>query len=205
MEKNSLIVFARNPEWGKVKSRMASRTSKNFAFHCYHYLLTHTLATAMKVQGKKSVFYSDFIPEDQPDSLFENRLQQGADLGERLQNAFTEALQKYEKVIVIGSDCLELDEETIEKAFSYLDQVKIVLGPAHDGGFYLLGMKEMNPSLFLNKSWGTSSVFRETMEDINKQRLSYALLKPLHDVDFYEDLPSFVAEKIHDISHYSRP
>ena len=111
------------------------------------------------------------------------------DLGERMERAFGQAFaQDYDKVIIIGSDCIEISTEIIEDALKALDDHNVVIGPAHDGGYYLLGMDRHYPHLFKNKIWSTEDVFLDTLLDIKKLKLSYSLLPTLSDVDEEKDL-----------------
>jgi len=120
-------------------------------------------------------------------TYFDKRLQTGEDLGVRMANAFQEGFTSgFEKIIIIGSDMYDLDSETIESAFSSLSNNDFVLGPAQDGGYYLLGMNTFNPNLFQNKEWGTSTVLETTLKDLKEENVT--LLDMRNDVDLYEDI-----------------
>lgn len=186
-----LMIFARNPELGKVKKRLAKTIGNEQALMIYVKLLEHTHAIADKVFADKAVFYSDRVQEfDILDYYkFPKFLQKGNDLGERMERAFGQAFaQQYDKVVIIGSDCIELSSEIIEDALKALDDHNVVIGPAHDGGYYLLGMDRHYPHLFKNKMWSTEDVFLDTLLDIKKLKLSYSLLPTLNDVDEEKDL-----------------
>jgi len=186
-----LMIFARNPELGKVKKRLAKTIGNEQALMIYVKLLEHTHAIADKVFADKAVFYSDRVQEfDILDYYkFPKFLQKGKDLGERMERAFGQAFaQQYDKVVIIGSDCIEISTEIIEDALKALDDHNVVIGPAHDGGYYLLGMDRHYPHLFKNKIWSTEDVFLDTLLDIKKLKLSYLLLPTLHDVDDEKDL-----------------
>lgn len=191
MQKDTLIIFVKNPELGKVKTRLAATLGEKKALKIYQQLLGHTCDISSKVTANKTVFYSSFIPEHDiwTDAGFEQAKQYGKDLGEKMLNAFENKFQNsHRKVVIIGSDCNELSTPIIEQAFSALDFVDIVIGPALDGGYYLLGMKELNKNLFQNIPWSTESVLEETVGRINTQKLSFLLLKTLSDIDTEEDL-----------------
>ena len=114
----------------------------------------------------------------------------GNDLGERMHNAFDELLHlDYKKVIIVGSDLLDLDEQIIEEAIQKLDDNDVVLGPAEDGGYYLLGMKQLHPAIFKNKAWGTETVREATMLDLKNKAVS--LLKTLNDIDTFNDMKHY--------------
>src|SRR5690606_22625871 len=109
------------------------------------------------------------------------------DLGERMANAFIDGFTAgYEKIIIIGSDMYDLNENDLLEAFKILDQHDYVIGPAIDGGYYLLGMKCLNPVLFENKSWGTDTVLKATLEDLKGK--NYGVLAPKNDIDHFEDI-----------------
>jgi rSAM/selenodomain-associated transferase 1 len=186
-----LMIFAKNPEMGKVKTRLAKTIGQEKALMIYVKLLEHTHAIADKVFADKAIFYSEKVQEfDLLDYYkFPKFLQKGDDLGDRMDRAFGQAFgQHYEKVVIIGSDCYELTSEIIEDALLALDNHNVVIGPAHDGGYYLLGMDRHYSHLFKNKAWSTEDVLLDTLLDLKKLKLSYALLPTLNDVDEEKDL-----------------
>jgi len=185
------MVFAKNPDLGKVKTRLAKTVGDKKALEVYLKLLEHTHAIADKTAADKAIFYSERIEEfDILDYYkFPKFLQKGNNLGERMDRAFGEAFaQDYQRVVIIGSDCYELSEEIIEDAFTLLEDHNVVLGPALDGGYYLLGMDRHYSHLFKNKQWSTPDVLLDTILDIKKLKLSYTLLPTLSDVDEEKDL-----------------
>ncbi len=102
-------------------------------------------------------------------------------------NAFKSGFQKgYKKIIIIGSDIYDLNSETIEEAFAELENSDYVIGPAADGGYYLLGMKSLNNEIFLNKNWGTNTVLKDTLNNLRHKKVK--LLQIKNDIDVYEDL-----------------
>ena len=106
-----------------------------------------------------------------------------------MQNAFAEAFaQGKERVIIIGSDCLELETYMIKEAFAVLESNDVVLGPAKDGGYYLIGMTAFLPTLFEDKNWSTDDLLMDTISDLKKMNAKYYLLKTLNDIDTIEDL-----------------
>lgn len=189
---NALIIFVRNPEAGKVKTRLASTLGDEKALAIYKELLAHTRKVCSGASAERFVFYAETIPatDEWSGGSFTRMKQAGTDLGQRMMHAFAEVFaQGHEKVLIIGSDCFELTTNIIEDAFELLEKYDTVIGPARDGGYYLLGLKKMNPALFVNKEWSTENVFRQTIHDIEKQLLTYALLPVLTDVDTEADLP----------------
>lgn len=197
MYENLLIIFAKKPELGKVKTRLAATIGDEKALEIYLKLLQHTYKEAYKVKADKAVFYSDKVHDfDMLDYFkFPKAVQSGSDLGEKMKNAFSLGFRRaYEKVVLIGSDCPTVTDEIIENAFRALDNHDAVLGPAEDGGYYLVGIKEPNNELFENKLWSTSDVLLDTVLDLKKQNKSYHLLQTLNDVDVEADLTEELRE-----------
>ncbi len=186
---NLLLVFIKNPELGKVKTRLAKSIGHNTALKIYHYLLLRTHHITNQVSCHKAVYYSDkIIEKDLWDvNSYLKYLQKGDDLGIRMLNAFKNSFETgYKKVIVIGSDLYDLTPQIIEEAFLSLNTNDFVIGPAKDGGYYLLGMKKLQTTIFKNKAWGTSTVKKDTLNDITNKKVH--LLKELNDIDILEDI-----------------
>ena len=189
MNKNLIIVFVRTPELGKVKTRLAKSIGDVSALTIYKLLLKHTATVLHDLSFDKVVYYSEKIENNDfwKASLFEKKLQKGADLGERMQQAFETAFDRgYKKVLIIGSDLFELTSTLIISALEALETYDISIGPSLDGGYYLLGMKELHPAVFKNKKWGTDSVLENTLQDLKQQNVK--LLEALNDIDTFEDL-----------------
>ena len=189
MNNNLIIVFVRSPELGKVKTRLARSIGDQSALNIYKILLKHTAAVLRDLSFDKVVYFSEKIDNNDfwENSLFEKKLQKGADLGERMHHAFDTAFNKgYKKVLIIGSDLFDLTSSLITSAFEALETYDISIGPSLDGGYYLLGMKKLQPEVFKNKKWGTDSVLENTLQDLKKQKIK--LLKALNDIDTLEDL-----------------
>lgn len=188
----ALIIFVRKPESGKVKTRLAATLGNEIALKIYRQLLQHTFDITSGLMAHKFVFYVDAIDEHDMWSAkgFYKMLQVNADLGIKMQAAFAEIFKKgHQKAVIIGSDCFELTSDLIDQAFKVLDKNDIVIGPAKDGGYYLLGMKQLYPPLFENKSWSTATVFIDTVRDIARLNLSYEQLPQLTDIDEAGDVP----------------
>ncbi len=187
--KSLVLIFTRNPELGKCKTRLAKTIGDKAALEVYLFLLRHTQKITQNLRVEKRVYYSEDVWVDDiwKDGNYTKKLQQGNDLGQRMQNAFQTGFDdRFEKIIVIGSDMYELSEADLNKAFDALDDSDYVIGPAHDGGYYLLGMKKMNTKLFKNKAWGTESVLQATLIDLKNDQIT--LLEERNDVDLYEDI-----------------
>lgn len=188
------MIFTKNPLLGKVKTRLASTMGDEKALQVYQKLLEHTHEITSQIQVDKVVFYSDFVNEDDiwNRAEFQKMLQRGDNLGDKMSNAFIEAFDMgYKGVVIIGSDCIELNSEILMDAFTILEESDIVLGPANDGGYYLLGMQKHHKQLFENKSWSTENVLPDTLLDISNLKLSLKLLPTLSDVDEEKDLLNY--------------
>jgi len=189
MPKNLLLVFTRNPELGKVKTRLAKTVGNATALKIYIFLLKRTRDIAVKIAADKAVYYSVKIRENDiwDASIFQKHQQVGEDLGIRMLHAFKNGFKAgYKKVIIIGSDLYDLTSETIENAIIALENNEIVIGPAEDGGYYLLGMNSLEEKIFKNKDWGTETVRKDTLEDLKDKKVF--LLGELNDVDVFEDI-----------------
>ncbi len=189
MNKNLLIIFTRNPELGKVKTRLADTIGDDSALEIYKFLLKHTVSITEKLNVTKQVHYSVKVREnDIWNNTVYNKIQQfGEGLGERMKYAFQLGFNDgFENIILIGSDMYDLSQHDLEKAFKALNNHNFVLGPAEDGGYYLLGMKKMKSQLFQNKEWGSNIVLEETLNDLKNESLH--LLPTLNDIDFFKDV-----------------
>ena len=145
------------------------------------------------------MFFSDNFEDELYNSKrpFNQQIQSGKDLGERMSNAFLEEFKSFiGKVCLIGTDIKGLDNIIIEEAFDYLEENDIVLGPASDGGYYLIGMKQYYPEIFRDIEMGKSSVLKETIERIKLSELKFTLLPILSDVDEFEDIPEDIIRRL---------
>jgi rSAM/selenodomain-associated transferase 1 len=189
MKTDALLIFIRNPELGKVKTRLAKTIGDVDALQVYKDLLQHTMEQTENVDCDKFVFYDTAIVEGDiwKEDVYQKRIQSKGDLGYKMQTAFELLFEMgYTNCIILGSDLFDLKSELIKTAFTELQKNDVVLGPAEDGGYYLLGLKEINKSLFLNKDWGTSTVLADTLKDLNSRKIH--LLPTLNDIDTFEDL-----------------
>lgn len=196
MNKPLLLIFAKNPVLNRVKTRLAKDVGAVNALKIYRYLLNYTRDITHALTVSKALYYSDFIPtvDDNFDATYTKRLQTGDDLGERMYTAFDESFKAgFTDIIIIGSDSHELTQAIIEQAFLQLKTADFVIGPAVDGGYYLLGMKTLERSVFEGKAWSTATVFSDTVQSIKKLDMTYALLPKLRDVDTVDDLGSLWA------------
>lgn len=181
----AIIIFVKNPQLGKVKTRLAATVGDDIALTIYHKLCEYTRKITQSINAEHIVFYSDFIEDRDGWSLdfYKKEVQIGKDLGERMFNAFKMIESKYSKCIIIGSDCATLEEKILTEAFELLDLNDVVIGPAEDGGYYLLGMKRAYKSVFEQIEWSSETVFDATISKIEHLNLKYALLPTLSDID----------------------
>ena len=184
-----MIVFIKNPIEGKVKTRIAEDAGIVMALNIYQALLHHTNNISSKVNADRYLYYSDYIDhnDEWPNNVYTKTLQHGDDLGSKMQNAFINVLSTNIKVIIIGSDCIQLSEEIIEDAYTRLDNHDVVIGPTYDGGYYLLGLKNNLPSLFQNMHWSTDTVYDETVRRAIANGLSVFSCEVLSDIDHLAD------------------
>lgn len=191
-----LIIFARYPEPGKVKTRLIPALGPAGAANFYHQMAEQTLAQARLLQGQRSlqmeVRFVGGSYQLMQDWLGRNLIytaQGDGDLGERmgrsLQSAFDAGIQR---AVIIGTDCPDLDAQFMTQAFQSLEQHDLVLGPATDGGYYLIGLRRPIPELFAGIVWSTSVVLQQTVEIAQELGLAIAYLPTLSDIDHPEDL-----------------
>jgi rSAM/selenodomain-associated transferase 1 len=193
-----IAVFARWPMPGRVKSRLSPALPPPLACALHRGMIEDTLeAVARSACDARLLYWAD-APGDRRGFVappgFEERDQEGADLGERLARAFGELLRAPEdRALVVGSDCPALEPARLADAFDALDAHELVLGPTRDGGYYLIGLSRAAPALFQGIEWGTASVHAQTLERARASGLTAAELGVLDDIDTPADLVRFVA------------
>jgi len=187
--KNLLLIFTRNPELGKSKTRLAKTIGDQTALEIYKFLLKRTQEIAVKVNADKAVYYSVKVRNNDiwDSSIYQKCQQFGEDLGVRMKNAFKNGFDAgYKKVIIVGSDLYDLSSKIIDNAFQKLESNDFVIGPAEDGGYYLLGMNFLQEDIFENKDWGTETVRKDTLVNLKDKKVF--LLQMLNDADVFEDI-----------------
>ncbi|TVR86994.1 MAG: glycosyltransferase [Saprospirales bacterium] len=193
----ALAVFVKNLDPGTYKTRIARERGIDVARDVYVELLKLTEKVVAGYRGEVYVFFNNYLP--QPDQFpfltqYSKRLQRGSDLGEKMSGAIEELCETHKGVILIGSDCPLLSSAHLNKARKALQANDLVLGPADDGGYYLIGMNKHQPQLFRNIEWSTSSVLEKTMEKASGANFRVHLLEELYDVDHYEDWERYMEE-----------
>ncbi len=190
--KKLLIIFIKNEEKGKVKTRLAKTLGDDKALEIYQALLDKTMLVSQNLVGvDKVVYYSNYTAEndrwEQPQ--FDKDVQFSGSLGERMTHAFNKGFESgYEQICIIGSDCWDLDTPRLLEAFESLDTHSFVAGPANDGGYYLIGMSYFLESLFKDKTFSTETVYSEAIAEFTKTGMPYKELGVLTDIDNEDDL-----------------
>jgi len=187
--KSHLIIFCKNPILGQCKTRLAASIGPESALAVYDFLLRHTAQVTSQVLAKRIVYYSQEILQNDVfnPEYFDKDLQHGDDLGARMANALQNSFAKgAQKAIIVGSDLYDFNPELVHQAFKALDTHQTVIGPATDGGYYLIGMTQLNAAVFKDKNWGGPSVFRDTLSNLRPD-LPF-LLPEKNDIDKLEDL-----------------
>lgn len=191
---NALIIVAKKPEPGSTKTRLSPPFTPEAAAEFYDCLMRDTLALAAQVPGVDLILA--YAPASAVD-YFQNRVpngfrltpQQGAHLGERLANALAFHLKRgYRKAIIMNSDGPTLPLAHLQAAFTELDHADVTLGMGHDGGYYLIGLKQMVPELFENIAWSTEKVIPQTLDICRRLKLTVHSLPEWYDVDVEADL-----------------
>ncbi len=189
-QKNSLIIFVKHPVEGKVKTRLATTLGPATATQVYKQLLQLTHSATRPLHVSKNVYYTDEIIDQDLWSQggYHKHYQHGQTLGQRMEAAFADQFARgYERVIIIGSDNPQLSTSDIEHAFAQLEKHEVVIGPAHDGGYYLLGLRKPLPYLFSNMPWSSQELLQETLAVLKSHDVDSTLLDWQSDIDTEED------------------
>ena len=185
---NLLIVFAKNIELGKVKTRLAKTVGNEQALEIYSHLFQLTETIALQSQEwDVHIYFSDKIDHKNYTNCLKF-VQQGSDLGERMHHAFAEGFEQgYARIVGIGTDLPDLSTSILTEAFVALEDKHVVIGPAQDGGYYLIGMNQCVDNVFQNKPWSTESLFEVTLAELNQLNYTVEILEQLNDIDTFED------------------
>ncbi|WP_223032781.1 TIGR04282 family arsenosugar biosynthesis glycosyltransferase [Hanstruepera marina] len=203
MSDNLVIVFVKNIKLGKVKTRLAKTIGDQEAFEVYKLLVKKTEKATQNLLVDTHIYFSDAVIVTKWPNTYKT-VQKGNDLGERMKNAFKDGFEKgYKNIVLIGSDLPDISEVIINQAFESLKTHDTVFGPAEDGGYYLVGIKNLNHTIFDNKPWSDSNLLNKTIEELNSSAISIGLLQTLNDIDTFEDLKTssiyntYLHDKIH--------
>ncbi len=188
MSKELIIVFVKNIEAGKVKTRLAKTIGDKGACDIYNELVNITENATKNLSADKRIYFSNTVDNSRWNKAYKTT-QQGQDLGERMKNAFIDGFDdNYRRVILIGTDLPDIKPKHIEKAFKALKTKDAVFGPSEDGGYYLIGLSKMHQFIFDDKPWSQPSLLEETLKQLENKNISYKTLKTLNDIDTFEDL-----------------
>ena len=194
-----ILIFAKAPEPGRVKTRLIPALSPRGAADLHARLLADTVARLASAGPAPVELWCAPDPACAPFPELANRLllplyaQRGADLGERMLDAAVDALTRSGAVVLVGTDCPLLEKTYLAQALAALRGVDAVLGPAEDGGYFLLGLKQSAPELFFDIPWGTDRVAAITRDRMDALGWEWAELPPLWDLDRPDDLVRFEA------------
>jgi uncharacterized protein len=198
-DRTLFIQFARSPVAGKVKTRMMPHLTPAQACELHSELVLWTCRMLIN-SGLGAVELA--VAGDAAHPLFERcralglsalTAQVGNDLGENMYSAIRHGLARYDAVVLVGSDCPALDKDYLLKALGALERSALVLGPAVDGGYVLIGARQVCPQLFAGIPWGTAHVYNETAVRLQQLGWQWQALAPLEDIDRPEDLPLWQA------------
>ena len=195
--RNALIIFTREPEPGKTKTRLMPYFSEEKCAELHRCMLKDIRSEMKKTDADIIVAYTggDEGPAFLRKIFGRNTIfipQNGDDIGARMQNAVSEALKLgYDKAVLIGTDIPELEAETIDTAFAMLDVCDVVMGPTEDGGYYLIGMKEVLAEAFSVRLYGVDTVFNETITALKAADINVGYVDEYSDIDIPEDIAGF--------------
>jgi uncharacterized protein len=176
----TLIIFARKPELGKVKTRLAKETSDIKALEVYNQLLDQTIEVSNNVNATVKIYWSD-------KTTWGSYRQKGKDIGERMYNALSKEVKK-SRACLIGTDSPLITSSIINNAFDALDSNDIVFGPSYDGGYYLIASKsQISTKLFINKKWSHKEVLKDALAVCKQLKLKVKLMPSLLDIDTIDD------------------
>jgi len=196
MNENLLIVFVKYPAPGTVKQRLAQQIGMDAAAKIYRQIAEAVVNNTAPQDATDYAVEICFDPKDDM-HLVRSWLtssdrfssQRGDGLGARMRNAFICAFESgFKRVILIGSDCPDISSQIILQGFAHLQQKDIVIGPAYDGGYYLIGLRQPREEIFQDIEWGTEKALQQTCDKIKVAGLFFSLLPTLRDIDRVEDL-----------------
>jgi uncharacterized protein len=203
MVEQALIIFARLPREGEVKTRLGRSLGMDVAAGIYREFAEHafSLGKQLAATGRRVyLFFDPLAGEEEMQrwtcQTFLHLPQEGITLGERMQNAFDETFQRGSTCsVIVGTDVPELDVTAIRHAYDLLTDHEVVIGPSTDGGYYLLGMHAPTKDLFRGITYSTNGVFKQTLARAGELRLSVSLLDELADIDTKADYELYLRRK----------
>lgn len=192
MVQDILIVFAKPPVLGKVKTRLAATIGDDLALKLYHKMLDHTLEQALQGFWETHIYWSE-PAEVHFDGIAETHLQTNGSLGNKMAHAMEQTFMHYKakRVVLAGTDCPHFSTKIVQSAFEKLRGNDVVFGPATDGGYYLVGMSAYHPKVFALDKWSHSQVLNQTLSLAKAALLKVEVVSTLQDVDKARDLRNF--------------
>lgn len=194
MTKTVIQLFARPPLKGKVKTRLSAKVGAENALSIYRHCLDFNLSLLRNCGFDYQIWLSE-EPEKEWFPGENVKVQQGRNLGERMLFSMSSELQqtcRYDRVILIGSDCLDLTQSLLNQVETELDHNDLVIIPASDGGYVLIAAREsINPRLFDDISWGSHKVMKQTQQRVMQSGIRASILNPLRDIDRIDDLQHY--------------
>jgi uncharacterized protein len=188
--KPAIVIMSKVPKPGKTKTRLMTQISGEECAMLHLACLKDICHTVKGLDVQGYVYFTGASEVDLPPEILK-RLQIGRDLGERLYHTALGVLAEHDRLIFLGADLPNLTGDLLQQAIDYLDEFDTVIGPATDGGYYLLGIKYAHASLFADIEWGGAKVLDQTIKQIEESKLSYYLLESKNDIDTWEDLIDF--------------
>ena len=183
-----VIVFVKNIILGTVKTRLAKTIGDVGAFEVYSELVKITEKATEALDVDKRIYFSNAVVDSKWPNEFKT-VQNGTDLGDRMLNAFKDGFEAgYKKIVLIGSDLPDINAKHVTKGIDALTNNNVVFGPAEDGGYYLVGMSNMEELIFKNKPWSQPNLLELTLKELEIAQIKVEILETLNDIDNYEDL-----------------
>jgi len=199
--KTALVIFAREPKLGKVKTRLQCALPASVVLSLYKEFVKDVLHMAGKVPcNERFIYYAGkggsipFLGKFQ--NRFRLKRQTGRDLGERMFNAFARCRKEgFDRVVIIGTDCLTIDAKEIERVFKYLRAYPCVLGPALDGGYYLIGLSKLSKRVFTKIDWSSDKVLKQTLGQLKNLGYKSKLISKKDDIDNAASLSRVITQR----------
>jgi uncharacterized protein len=188
--KPAIVIMSKVPKPGETKTRLMTQISGKECAMLHLACLKDICHTVKGLDVQGYVYFTGASEVDLPPEILK-RLQIGRDLGERLYHTALGVLAEHDRLIFLGADLPNLTGDLLQKAIDYLDEFDTVIGPATDGGYYLLGIKFAHAGLFADIQWGGAKVLDQTIKQIEESKLSYYLLESKNDIDTWDDLVAF--------------
>lgn len=193
-----ILLFAKAPEAGKVKTRLQPQLSPARAARLYQLLLDKVVTNITTADMPIALWRAGDLDHPCWEKYAKNPLitlheQNDGDLGQRMKYAAIEGLNDFDKVVLIGADCIDIDKQYLESAVYKLDSNDAAIGPATDGGYVLLALKSVDDEIFSDIAWGSDKVLSQTLAKMDGLNWSYELLPALNDIDRPEDLANLSA------------